>query len=268
MSAHNLHSAALATLIILGAMAAVPAGAADPLPAKGLLGKAQSLAERDSLEALMKKLEAARRQSSPRPATLDEAAKAEELARELQLERSKPAGTPGVREAASPSNPAVSFAFPKSTGGQPVGRTLPPEPEPEPAPAPAEPAPVHQAPTALPPMPPTPTPPVQPEISPLRPVETALPPVAPGIHLSPASRPVAAAPTIEPDPPAPQPRSPIPELPRLAAPVSDKDPAPAASKRGHPATASRRGMCTDILQRATLGELTEEDRAILRTQCR
>ena len=265
MSAHVLQPAILATLMLLGVLAAGPADAADPTPAKSILGKAQSSAERENLESLLGRLEAGQRPARPR--NVDEAAKAEELARQLAREPRSAQGASNRHETvsippaadAAPKGPGTvttnSFTFPKALGGQPIGR------------APAEPRSpeVNPAPVVAASPPPTPT----------------LPPVAPGIHLSPGAIPAShpiEKPPVRSEPAAPRAR--VPELPPLPPPapaareaslpaVDAPTSRPAAhGKKTPPPVAARRALCTDILQRATLGELTEEDRAILRTQCR
>lgn len=77
------------------------------------------------------------------------------------------------------------------------------------------------------------------------------PAVAPGVHLSPLS------PILETAPTAPEQAGP----PRAAGKQSDAAKARATAAR-------RRGQCNEILQRATIGELSDADRDILRNHCR
>lgn len=283
MSAQTLQPALIATLALLGVLVAGPARGADPLPAKSLLGRAQSSAERESLESLLSKLEAERKPAPPRQ--LDEAAKAEELARQLEQAPAPPAkaDAPVIPPAAptgmagASTKAANSFSFPKSMGGQPIGRAAE-EPATPPAAMASEPPPAPPSSAAAAPVAPAPaTPP--PAVAAAPAVAPALPPVAPGVHLSMGARPAALAP----EPPARAEKAPpharIPEIAPLIVPATPKAreaylPGPGdarpvtGAKKTPPAAAARRGLCTEILQRATLGELTEEDRAILRTQCR
>lgn len=86
-------------------------------------------------------------------------------------------------------------------------------------------------------------------------VPSGVPPVPTGVHLSPL------APILGPRP------ADVGEARRREV-LSDTGKA-GARESPSPATSSRRrANCTEILQRATIGELSEEDRAILRTQCR
>jgi hypothetical protein len=83
-------------------------------------------------------------------------------------------------------------------------------------------------------------------------------PVPQGVHLSPLA-PIVGADPRRPPPPTGARREAKSDQGKI-----DNQRQPPAQ----PANARRRANCTEILQRATIGELSEEDRAILRTQCR
>jgi hypothetical protein len=244
-----------AAVLLLGALSAGIAAAQDRQPARDVLGKARTQTDR-SLEALLQKLE------SGRPAPPSEAAKAEAIARELEQEQrvSRPTPPEAIPHQTAPAAPLTNHR----------AALTPPATAPAAEPTPAEPAP-PTSPSRPPESFSVPGGAGQPVRRPAAPAAAAHQPVAPGIHFTPG-RPAAVPPEPPPAITAPPPAAPAPRRastgPTVSEPAVTAKPATDAVRRQPPPPASRRGLCTDILQRAALGDLTEEDRSILRTQCR
>lgn len=233
----------LLTNVVIVLLALGAAGSAVAEPGRDMLGKARTQSDMRAVKGLIERLEAGQpaaitaKPAEPAAIATPEAELAEQMAKELAEEPPK----------AEYSPQANVMSFSAARGGQPT--------------SPAEsPSALETAPAVV-----------------AAPAPAQAPPVAPGIHLSPAL-PVAAAPpaAIAPAPTAPPvlPAITLPELPplppRLPAVASQpaEPPIAAPARRPVPSANHRRNACNEILQRATLGELTEEDRAILRTQCR
>lgn len=212
---------------------------------------AHQAAGTDSLESLVKRLESPSqappvvdpaRSNVPSPPLRNDAesARAEQFMNELltaprrTVQESARAGAPatGAPDGGGNSAPPLRFTSPTGVGGQATGRSSPPADRPAEA-APAEPA-----------------TPVLPVATPL----PQLPSIAPPDRLPAPPRLAAPLPTVREAPP-PQPVTVTPP------------PSPAVKRPPNPA-ANKRTLCTEILQRGALGELSEEDRDILRTHCR
>ncbi|MBS0530483.1 MAG: caspase family protein [Proteobacteria bacterium] len=104
-----------------------------------------------------------------------------------------------------------------------------------------------------------------------KPVETksaVLPPQSMPVQAAPSAPPPAAVAAITPEPPAPA--IALPPVKSIPAPVVTRPPPPSKTKSASTANSRKRGSaeCAKIMERAQLGELSEDDRAILQQDCR